>query len=29
VVTVRWDPKARTSLPFTEPERAKLAAAIG
>jgi acyl-CoA thioester hydrolase len=29
VVTVRWDPKARKSLPFTEPERAKLAAAIG
>jgi acyl-CoA thioesterase FadM len=29
VVTVRWDPRARTSLPFTEPERAKLSAAIG
>jgi acyl-CoA thioester hydrolase len=29
VVTVRWDPKARKSLPFTEPERAKLTAAIG
>jgi acyl-CoA thioester hydrolase len=29
VVTVRWDPAARKSLPFTEPERAKLTAAIG
>ena len=29
VVTVRWDPHARTSLPVTEPERTKLAAAIG
>src|ERR1044071_7853339 len=29
VVTVRWDPGARASLPFTEAERAKLTAAIG
>jgi acyl-CoA thioester hydrolase len=29
VVNVRWDPGARTSVPFTGPERAKLTAAIG
>lgn len=29
VVTVRWDPDARKSRPFTEAERAKLTAAAG
>lgn len=29
VVTVRWDQENRRAVPFTEPERTKLAAAIG